>query len=87
MPINKNELTKEMLQKAMQCKSADELIALAKTGGYEMTKEEAEAKAMELLERVGLADRAGAYPEQLSGVCPTASENTSGSLPEQVSLG
>lgn len=30
-------------------------------------KEEAEAQAMELLEKVGLADRAGAYPEQLSG--------------------
>ena len=31
------------------------------------TKAEAEAKAMELLERVGLADRAYAYPNQLSG--------------------
>ena len=31
------------------------------------TREQAEAKAMELLERVGLADRAGAYPNQLSG--------------------
>ena len=31
------------------------------------SKEEAEAKAMELLSRVGLADRAGAYPSQLSG--------------------
>ena len=30
-------------------------------------REEAEKKAMELLERVGLADRAGAYPDQLSG--------------------
>ncbi len=30
-------------------------------------KEEAEAQAMALLERVGLADRAGAYPIQLSG--------------------
>ncbi len=30
-------------------------------------KEDAEAKAMQLLERVGLADRAGAYPSQLSG--------------------
>ena len=30
-------------------------------------KKEAEAKAMELLERVGLADRAAAYPNQLSG--------------------
>ena len=48
MPINKNELTKEMLAKAMQCETADELIALAKTGGYELTKEEAEAYMAEL---------------------------------------
>ena len=32
-----------------------------------MTKDAAEAKAMELLGRVGLADRADAYPSQLSG--------------------
>ena len=32
-----------------------------------MSREEAEKQAMELLERVGLADRAGAYPSQLSG--------------------
>ena len=31
------------------------------------SREEAEAKAMELLERVGLTDRANAYPSQLSG--------------------
>ena len=31
------------------------------------SKEEAESKAMELLKRVGLADRANAYPSQLSG--------------------
>ena len=31
------------------------------------SKAEAEAKAMELLKRVGLADRANAYPSQLSG--------------------
>lgn len=31
------------------------------------SKEEAESQAMELLERVGLADRADAYPNQLSG--------------------
>ena len=31
------------------------------------SKEDAEARAMQLLERVGLADRAGAYPNQLSG--------------------
>ena len=32
-----------------------------------MPKEEAEAKALALLDRVGLKDRAGAYPIQLSG--------------------
>ncbi|MGN0498593.1 MAG: amino acid ABC transporter ATP-binding protein [Acutalibacteraceae bacterium] len=32
-----------------------------------LSREEAEKQAMELLERVGLADRAGAYPSQLSG--------------------
>ena len=31
------------------------------------SREEAESLAMELLEKVGLADRAGAYPSQLSG--------------------
>ena len=48
MPINRNELTKEMIAKAMQCETADELIALAKTGGYELTKEEAEAYMAEM---------------------------------------
>ena len=48
MPINKNEITKEMIAKAMQCKNADELIALAKTSGFELTREEAEAFMAEL---------------------------------------
>ena len=48
MPIKPNELTKEMIMKAMQCKDADELIALAKTGGIELTKEEAETYMAEL---------------------------------------
>ncbi len=43
MPINKKELTKEMLEKAMQCKTAEELMALAKAEGLDITKEEAEA--------------------------------------------
>ena len=43
MPINKNEITKAQLLKAMQCKSADELMALIKAEGYDITKEEAEA--------------------------------------------
>ena len=48
MPINKNEITKEMIEKAMECKTAEELITLAKTGGIELTKEEAEAYLREL---------------------------------------
>ncbi len=32
-----------------------------------ISKADAEKRAMELLEKVGLADRAGAYPSQLSG--------------------
>ena len=48
MPINKKELTKAQIMKAMQCKTAGELIALAKSGGYEITKAEAEAYMAEL---------------------------------------
>ena len=48
MSINRNEITKEMLAKAMQCRNADELIALAKTRGMELTREDAEAYMAEL---------------------------------------
>ena len=48
MPINKIELTKEQIIKAVQCKTADELIALAKAEGFEITKDEAEAYFAEL---------------------------------------
>ena len=48
MPINKNELTKEMIAKAMQCRTTEELIALAKSEGIEVTKEEAEAYLAEM---------------------------------------
>jgi hypothetical protein len=48
MSINRKEITKEMLAKAVQCRNADELIALAKTRGMEMTREEAEAYMAEL---------------------------------------
>ena len=50
MPINNNEITKEQIEKAMQCKTADELIAYAKTEGVEITKDEAEAYLAELSE-------------------------------------
>ena len=78
MPINKNELTQEMIMKAMQCKDADELIALAKAEGKEITKEEAEAYLAELndveLDEAVLKKAAGGTGCQdrlYIGDCPT----------------
>ena len=48
-------------------KTIRENITLAPVTLKKMTKEEADKRADELLERVGLADKANAYPEQLSG--------------------
>ena len=42
-------------------------MTLAPTQLLKKSREAAEAQAMTLLERVGLADRASAYPSQLSG--------------------
>lgn len=46
--IIKSDLTKEMIEKAMQCKTADKLLELAEAEGYEMTRDEAEAYIAEL---------------------------------------
>jgi len=48
-------------------KTVLENLTLAPVQVKKIPQEEAEAKAMQLLERVGLADRAGTYPIQLSG--------------------
>ena len=48
-------------------KTVLENLTIAPMQVKKMPKEQAEAKAMALLERVGLADRAGTYPIQLSG--------------------
>ena len=63
------------IMKAMQCKTADELIALAKAGGYEITKEEAEAYLAELAD-VELDDKqlkkvagGGCYPDCPKDYC------------------
>ena len=50
MPIDMTKITREMLEKAAQCETADELIALAKTEGIDITAEEAEAYLAELSE-------------------------------------
>lgn len=46
--ISKNELTKEQLEKALACETAEELMKLAKDEGFELTKEEAEAFMAEM---------------------------------------
>lgn len=72
MPINVNELTKEQIAKAMACKTAEELMALAKEEGVELTTEEAEAYLAELsdaeLDGVSLKKVAG-------GGCYDCSDN------------
>ena len=45
---NKNMVSKELIEKAIKCKTAEELIALAKEENVELTKEEAEAYLAEL---------------------------------------
>ena len=37
------KISKEMLATAMQCKTADELVELAKSKSYDITQEQAEA--------------------------------------------
>ena len=63
--LNKNELTKEQIEKAMACKTADELMKLAEAEGYSLTKDEAEAFLAELgdveLGEEALEKAAGGY--------------------------
>ena len=46
--IDKNTLTKEQIKTAMKCKTAEELLSLAKAEGFDITKEEAEAYIAEM---------------------------------------
>ena len=48
MPIDMTKITKEMVAKALECETTDELVALAKAEGFTLTKEEAEAYLAEL---------------------------------------
>ena len=73
MAINKNELTKEQITKAMKCETAEELLELAKAEGLSITKDEAEAYLAELsdmeLDDTALKDMAGGGCYML---CPNA---------------
>ena len=46
--IDRNTLTQEQIQKAMACKTVDELMKVAKAEGFDLTQEEAEAYMAEL---------------------------------------
>ena len=41
--INPSEMTKEQIQKVMACETVEELMAVAKAEGFELTEKEAEA--------------------------------------------
>jgi predicted ribosomally synthesized peptide with nif11-like leader len=76
MSVYENEITKEQIFKAMQCETADELRAYAKSEGYDITKDEAEAYMAELedfeLEETSLKNVAGgALYERCDGHCYT----------------
>ena len=79
MPVNKKEITKEMIRKAMQCKDADELMALAKANGFDITKDEAEAYMVEMadveLDGEQLKSVAGGH-DYFCWHCPTDFECT-----------
>ena len=76
MPIDKTKMTKEMLKRAAMCQTADELIALAKGNGIDITKEEAESYLAELdnveLDSKALDKVAGGYNicENYGQACP-----------------
>ena len=76
MPIDKTKLTKAMLNEAAKCENTDELIALAKTAGFDITKEEAESYLDELedfeLDSKALDKVAGGYNlcENYGQACP-----------------
>ena len=75
MAINKNEITKEMVGKAMQCETAEELTALAKANGFDLSKEEAEAYMAELADveldeaQLQKAAGGGCYPDCKNDYC------------------
>ena len=48
MPVNEKEITNEQIFKAMQCNTAEELKAYAKSEGYDITLDEAKAYMVEL---------------------------------------
>ena len=75
MKIDKKDLTKEMVEQAMQCKTAGELLELAKANGFDLSKEEAEAYMAELADveldeaQLQKAAGGGCYPDCKNDYC------------------
>ena len=75
MAINRKEITSEQIMKAVQCKTADELMSLAKAEGVELTKAEAEAYLAELADveldeaQLQKAAGGGCYPDCKNDYC------------------
>ena len=66
MKTNPNEFSKETIEKALACKTAEELMKLAKAEGIDMTKDEAEAYLAEMAD-VELSD--AELKQAAGGVC------------------
>lgn len=69
------KFTKEQIEKAMQRKDVDELLALAKGSGHDITKEEAEVYMAELAdveldnEQLQKVAGGGCYPDCKNDYC------------------
>ena len=74
MKIDKKKITKEQLEKALECGTAEELMALAKAEGFDITKAEAEAYLAEMddleLDRQDLDKVAGGSGSDCWNNCP-----------------
>jgi len=77
--INVNELTKEQIEKARNCKTAEELVAAAKAEGIDLTRDEAEAYMAELadfeLDDAALSRAAGGM-SYCGTLCPNLKPRT-----------
>ena len=63
MPIDKSKITNDILVTASKCQTADDLIALAKAEGIDLTKDEAEV----YLSEMGDVELTDAELEQVAG--------------------
>lgn len=72
MKINGQEISREVLAKALQCDTPEELVALAKENGFEITTKQAEAYLVEMedidLDSAQLKQVAGGGAEWILGL-------------------